>query len=108
MCSILFRIGEEPEGNVSEAKEWLDLEGTPIEYGEGFNLNGIAASGDGRYLVAVQSNSGNLYRVDTESREVTQIDLGGEALTGGDGILLDGQTLYVVLGRDSVIVPVEL
>jgi sugar lactone lactonase YvrE len=52
----------------------------PIEYGEGFNLNGIAASGDGRYLVAVQSNSGNLYRADTESREVTQIDLGGEAL----------------------------
>jgi DNA-binding beta-propeller fold protein YncE len=107
MRSILFRIGEEPEVNVSEAEEWLDLEGTPIEYGEGFNLNGITASRDGRYLVAVQSNSGNLYRVDTESREVTQIDLGGEAPTG-DGIPLNGQTLYVVLGRDRVIVPVEL
>jgi hypothetical protein len=56
----------------------------------------------------VQSNTGNLYRIDTESREVTQIDLGGEALTGGDGILLDSQTLYVVLGRDGVIVPAEL
>ena len=61
-----------------------------------------------RYLVTVPSNVGNLYRVDTGSREVTQIDLGGEALTDGDGILLDVQTLYVVLGRDGVIVPVEL
>jgi hypothetical protein len=56
----------------------------------------------------VQSNTGNLYRIDTESREVTQIDLGGEALTGGDGILLDDQTLYVMRGADSVIGPVEL
>jgi Cu-Zn family superoxide dismutase len=27
---------------------------------------------------------------------------------GGDGILLDGQTLYVVRGGEGVIVPVEL
>ena len=54
------------------------------------------------------SNAGNLYRVDTGSREVTQIDLGGEALTGGDSILLDGQTLYVMRGRDGVIGPVQL
>ena len=72
MRSILFRIGEEPEGNVSEAEEWLGLEGTPIEYGEGFNLNGIAATGDERYLITVQSKTGKLYRVDTESKEVIQ------------------------------------
>ncbi len=108
MRPTLFRAPTAPEGNVSEAEEWLDLEGTPIEYEEGFNLNGIAATGDGRYLITVQSNTGSLYRIDTETREVTQVDLGGEALTGGDGILLDGQTLYVVRGRDGVIVPVEL
>lgn len=93
---------------MSEAEEWLDLEGTPIEYGKGFNLNGIAASEDGRYLGTVQSNTGNLYRIEVESREVTQIDLGGETLMDGDGILLDGQTLYVVHGGEGVIVPVEL
>lgn len=38
--------------------------------------NGIAATEDSRYLVTVQSNTGNLYRIDVESREVTQIDLG--------------------------------
>ena len=108
MRSILFRIGEEPEGTVSEAEEWPGLEGTPIEYGEGFNLNGIAAIGDERYLITVQSNAGKLYGVDTESKEVIQIDFGDETLTGGDGILLDGQTLYVVRGGEAVIVPVEL
>ena len=108
---ILFRYSpptSDIEGTVGELEEWLDLEGTPIKYGEGFNLNGIAATGDGRYLLTVQSNTGNLYRIDIDSREVTHIDLGGEALTGGDGILLDGQTLYVVRGEDGVIVPVEL
>ncbi len=66
-------IGE----TVGELEEWLNLEGTLIEYGEGFNLNGIATSEDERYLVTVQSNTGNLYRIDIESREVIRIDLGG-------------------------------
>jgi len=108
MRPTLFRVPSTPDGDVGEVEAWLDLEGTPIEYEEGFNLNGIAATGDGRYLVTVQSNTGNLYRIDTESREVTQVDLGGETLMGGDGILLDDQTLYVVRGQDGLIVPVEL
>ena len=65
MHPILFRYSPPPsdtEGTVGEFEEWLNLEGTPIEYGEGFNLNGIVASGDGRYLVTLQSNTHNLYR----------------------------------------------
>ncbi|MCA1718422.1 MAG: superoxide dismutase [Actinobacteria bacterium] len=108
MRPTLFRAPTAPDGGVGEAEPWLELEGTPIEYEEGFNLNGIAATGEGRCLLTVQSNTGNLYRIDIESREVKQIDLGGEALTGGDGILLDGQTLYVVRGGESVIVPIKL
>ncbi len=38
----------------------------------------------------MQSNTGNLLRIDIESREAIHIDLGGETLKG-DGILLDGQ-----------------
>jgi hypothetical protein len=56
----------------------------------------------------VQSNTGNLYRIDTERKGITQIDIVVEALTGGDRILRDGQTLYVVRGGDGMIVPVEL
>lgn len=55
----------------------------------------------------MQSNTGNLLRIDIESREAIHIDLGGETLTG-DGILLDGQALYVVRGGEGVIVLVEL
>ncbi len=108
MRPTLFKVSTTPDGGVSEAEEWLDLEGTAAEYEEGINLNGIAATGDGRYLITVQSNTGNLYRIDTGSKEVTEIDLGGETLTNGDGILLDGQTLYVVRNRQGLIMPVEL
>ncbi|MDQ4062967.1 MAG: superoxide dismutase [Actinomycetota bacterium] len=107
MRPTLFRVPSTPDGEVGEAETWLDFEGTPIEYQEGFNLNGIVASEDGRYLIVTQSNTGNLYRIDTQSREVTQIDLGGETVQG-DGMLLDGLTLYAVRGQDGTIVPVEL
>ena len=106
MRPTLFRVPSTPDGG-GEAEPWLNLEGTPIEYQEGFNLNGIVASEDGRYLVVTQSNTGNLYRIGTESREVTQIDLGGETVAG-DGMVLDGGTLYAVRGQDGTIVPVQL
>lgn len=93
---------------VSEPEEWLNFEGTPVEYENGINLNGIAATGDGRYLITLQSNTGKLYRIDTESKEVIEINLGGETFTNGDGILLDGQTLYVVRNQQGLIVPFEL
>lgn len=62
----------------------------------GFNANGIAATPNGKWLIIVQSNTGLLYRVHPETGEATVIDLGGELVTRGDGILLDGRTLYVV------------
>ena len=96
------------DGGVGEAEPWLNFEGTPAEYEEGFNLNGIDATEDGRYLVAVQSNTGELFRIDTASKEVVEINLGGESLVNGDGLLLDGRTVYVVLNEQELIVPVEL
>jgi Cu-Zn family superoxide dismutase len=69
MRPALFRVPVSADGGVGEPEEWLDLEGTPVD-GEGFNLNGIAATQDGRYLITVQSNTGNLYRIDTGSREI--------------------------------------
>jgi sugar lactone lactonase YvrE len=104
---ILFRVSA-TDGGVGEVESWLDLQGTPIEYVEGFNLNGIDVTEDGRYLVVVQSATGELFRVDTETREIVQIDLGGETLTNGDGLLLEGRTAYVVRNEDELIVPVEL
>ncbi len=87
---------------------WFDFRETPISYREGFNLNGITATEDGRFLITVQFNTGRLYRIDTETREITEIDLGGETLKTGDGLLLDGRTLYVVRESPGEIVPVRL
>jgi sugar lactone lactonase YvrE len=107
MRPVLFRVTSTGDG-AGEAETWLNFEGTPAEYEEGFNFNGIDATEDGRYLVAVQSNTGELFRIDTESKEVVQINLGGETLTNGDGLLLDGRTVYVVRNEQELIVPVKL
>lgn len=102
---ILFKMSGTEGG---EAESWLDFTGTVLEYAEGFNLNGIAATPDGRYLLTVHSPTGNLYRIDTASKEVSLIDTGGADLTAGDGILLIGDTLYVSRNSFGEIVPVTL
>lgn len=104
---VIFRVPLTPRG-VGEIEPWLNLEGTSIEYGDGFNLNGIAATGDGRYLITVHFATGELFRIDAESKEATQVNLGGETLATGDGLLLDGRTLYVVRENPGEVVPVEL
>lgn len=73
-----------------------------------FNANGIEATADGSQLIIVNSSSGNLYRVDPASGVATLIDLGGDTVTAGDGILLDGRTLYVVRNQLNQIAVVEL
>jgi Cu-Zn family superoxide dismutase len=103
----LYRVLPNPDGGY-EFEPFLSFEATVLEYDEGINLNGIAASEDGRYLVTVKSNTGELYRIDPGTEEVSLIDTGGADLTSGDGVLLDGQTLYVVRNRQELIVPIEL
>lgn len=105
---ILYRIKADAEG-VFRLEYWRDLRGTAIEYAQGFNLNGIAVTPDNRYLIVVQSNTGKLFRIATDSKEVSEITLaGGDRMTGGDGLLLDGQILHVVRNNLGLIVQVRL
>jgi sugar lactone lactonase YvrE len=62
----------------------------------GFNANGIARTPDGRALLIVQSATGLILRVDPASGVARTVDLGGELATNGDGILVEGRTLFVV------------
>jgi len=62
----------------------------------GFNANGIEATPNGKTLIIVNSSEGALYRVDPETGIATHIDLGAGSVPNGDGILLQGKTLYVV------------
>ncbi len=80
--------------------------GGELEYGEGFNLNGIVATGAG--LVSVHSPTGELYRIDPASGEATRIDSSDIDLTAGDGLELSGDTLYVVRNRANLVVVLEL
>ena len=102
---FLFRATDTSGGQL---EPWIDFTGSALEYAEGFNLNGIAATEDGSSLITVHSGRGELYRIDIETQEVTQIDLGDATVTAGDGILLVGNTLYVSRNSAGEIVPVEL
>jgi len=97
---VLYRMAAARFGDATSrparALPWLDLTTTPIAYGEGFNLNGIVETDDERYLIAVQSNTGQLWRIDLRTKAVRQIRVRGGALTAGDGLVLRGNTLYVV------------
>lgn len=104
---VIYRVYSDESGALA-FEEWLDLSGTPITYQQGFNLNGIDASADGRYLVTVQSNTGKLFRIDVASKQVSEIALNGEALTNGDGLLLNGGALYVVRNQQGVIVKLNV
>jgi sugar lactone lactonase YvrE len=74
----------------------------------GFNLNGIDALAGGRWLIAVQTATGKLFRIDARTGVAQAIDLGGTTLPNGDGILLEGRTLYVVQNQLNRIAVVKL
>src|SRR5215217_695727 len=109
---VIWRVPAEEVTNPSAERQldpWLDLTGTAIEYKEGFNLNGIVATPNGRYLLTVQSNTGNLYRIDTQTEQVSLVEnLGEGTLINGDGLVLKGHTVYVVRNEDDLITEVSL
>jgi len=89
-------------GTVGDVQPWLDLTGTPFVYQAGFNANGIVNYEHGRILVIVQTNTGKLFRVDTATKAVTEIDLGGKSVAQGDGLVAHGSHLYVVQNSGQI------
>jgi len=77
-----------------------------LEYGEGFNLNGIVRAN--RELFSVQSGTGLLFQIDEHTGETVEVDLGGELLTNGDGLESDHGIVYAVRNSDNLIAAVEL
>ncbi len=89
----LGRRGELPD---QAAVERIPLSGDYVFVPGAFNANGIEESTDGRWLLIVNSTTGDLYRVDPRTGKAARVDLGGASLTAGDGLRLQGRTLYVV------------
>ena len=74
-----------------------------------FEVNGIAATRDGKWLIAVQSGVGQALPIDPRSGDTDEIELEeGATVTNGDGLLLEGRRLYVVQNRDNRIAVVKL
>ncbi|HXD09806.1 MAG TPA: hypothetical protein VN653_07075 [Anaerolineales bacterium] len=73
-----------------------------------FNANGLAATPNGKTLIIVNFADGALYQVDPETGVAARIDLASGAVPNGDGILLQGSTLYVVQNFLNQIAVVEL
>lgn len=107
--SAIYKVPLGPAGRLPEQSgvEELTL-GGEFRAVRGFNANGIDAAPDGESLVLVNSTTGLLYRVDPATGRATEIDLGGDTVTNGDGILLDGGTLYVVRNQNNRIAVVDL
>jgi hypothetical protein len=91
-----------------DAAETIPLTGDFVFVPEAFNGNGIDATPSGETLVLVGSATGSLYTVDPSTGVATSIDLGGDTVPNGDGLLLDGKTLYVVQNFLNQIGVVEL
>jgi hypothetical protein len=106
---VLYKLPLSPTGALPDPSDFEVLPlGGDFEMGPGFNVNGIEATPQGDALVIVQSGLGRLYRVDPNSGEATLIDLGGASVSAGDGILLEGFTLYVLRNQLNQLAVVEL
>ena len=107
---VLYRVPLRNNGKLpaTPTVEEIPLTGDYVFTPGAFNANGIAATPNGDTLIIVNSVDGLLYNVDPDIGEATLIDLGGDTVVNGDGILLQGKTLYVVQNQSNQIAVVEL
>ncbi len=107
---VLYKVPIGADGVLAAPAEVTSLPLTgDFQFAAGVNnANGIAATPDGAILIIVQSNTGKLFTVNPASGTTREILLGAESLPNGDGILLQGQTLFVVQNRLNQLAVVTL
>jgi hypothetical protein len=105
---VLEKGGRLPSTPVVEVIPMPDFEMNTD--GLGLNANGLVGDFDGRQLVIVNINTGVLYRVDTASGEASPLDIEGaeQLFPNGDGLYLDGRTLYIIQNFQDKIAVVQL
>ena len=107
--AVLYRVPLGPSGRPGAPTSFTTVPlGGDYVQGAGFNVNGIDATANGKTLVFVQSGTGKLFTTgaDGVARAITLA--GGESVANGDGILLDGKTLYVVQNALDVVAKISL
>ena len=97
---VLYRIALSKNGAPGAVKT-IQLRSPDYVHMAGFNLNGIVATPSGKMLIAVQSAAKKLFLIDPSTGATRAIDIGTYDLANGDGLLLQGPTLYVVQNRSN-------
>ncbi len=103
----IWRVAQDHAG-AWQATLWLDASATIPVVLPGFNLGGIVATPDGRWLLVAQGTTGRLWRVDLATKDVAQVDLGSTTIVNADGIVLKGHRLWVVQNFSRVITELDL
>jgi sugar lactone lactonase YvrE len=105
---VLYRVPLPADGSIAgqDTVSTLALSGDFQNVVGVTNLNGIAFTG--HLLIAVQSNTGFLFTVDPVTGVTRKIALGAETVINGDGLLLEGQTLFVVQNRLNQVTVIDL
>jgi sugar lactone lactonase YvrE len=100
---VLYKLPLGRGGALPDESTAVPLTGDFVQAPGVINANGIVETPDGKALLVVQSNTGKLFRVDPATGVTKQVDLGGQLLTNGDGMLLEGRSLYVVQNRANTV-----
>jgi sugar lactone lactonase YvrE len=98
---LIYKVPLGPNGTLGTSFETIPLPA-------GWSLNGIVVSQDNKTLIGVQSNLGVLVRVDIATGAASLIDLGGYSVTQGDGLLLEGNTIWVMRNQRGVLAEIAL
>ena len=109
VSTTLYKIPLEDDGKVfSSTVEKIEMTG--FEMAEGFNANGLVGDFDGKELVIINITTGVLYLVNTESGAASPVNIQGDEqlFADGDGLYMDGRTLYIMQNFAQKIAVVEL
>jgi hypothetical protein len=99
---VIYSIARSKRG-APDALTTIPLTGDYQHIAGQFNLNGIVATAGGKMLIAVQTAAKKLFLINPSSGVTRAIDAGSYDLVNGDGLLLEGKTLYVVQNRSNQI-----
>ena len=109
VSTTLYKLPLEDDGKVfSSTVEKIEMTG--FEMAEGFNANGLVGDFDGKELVIINITTGVLYLVNTESGAASPVNIQGDEqlFADGDGLYMDGRTLYIMQNFSQKIAVVEL
>ncbi|MDH3762792.1 MAG: hypothetical protein OEU50_17580 [Gammaproteobacteria bacterium] len=106
----LYKLVLEKGGRLPSTPVFKVIPMPGFEMVPGFNANGLVGNFDGRQLVIVNITTGVLYRVDTASGAASPLEIEGDEqlFPDGDGLYLDGRTLYIMQNFSDKIAVVQL